>query len=64
MVAADCACIACLSILLCLSKLSDNWDAEELLSGKLDCEWNGFFLSELNVADTEGLVSNFLGKDG
>ena len=46
-----------LTILLCLSKLRDDGDTEELLASKLDSPVDSFFLFELNVADTVYKVS-------
>ena len=51
-VAGDSIRVAGLSVLLCLSKLSDNGDAEELLSGKLDGLRDRLFIPELDIADT------------
>lgn len=44
--------VAGLSVLLCLSELSNNGDSKKLLSGHLNCEWDGVFVLELDVADT------------
>ena len=41
-----------LSILLCFGKLGDDRDTKQFLSSELDCERDGLFLSELDVADT------------
>lgn len=59
-VAGDSIRVAGLSILLCLSKLSDNGDAEELLSGKLDGLRDRLFIPELDIADTGGSQWNIL----
>jgi hypothetical protein len=51
MVATGSFWISCLTVLLCFSKLCDDWDSKEFLSGELYGERDGFFLSKLDVAD-------------
>jgi hypothetical protein len=41
--------ISSLTVLLCFSKLSDDRNTEEFLSSELNCQWDGFFLSEFDV---------------
>lgn len=44
--------IPCLSILLGFGKLCDDRYTKQFLSSQLDGERDGFFLSELDIADT------------
>ena len=51
-VAARCFRVSGLPIFLCFGELCNDWNAEKLLSSKLNRERDGLFLPKLNIADT------------